>query len=261
MEFWKNVEGKVSSVTGIPAETIKVNLAKQEGYIIKYLAHACYPEHPQRPEIRVLKENIFSLYVSDIALLISKIEVYSHTLSSKSVEAVFNLLQYITAAELIDSESSQEIYYKKALAFTRFLKFSLQKRYFELLLDRLNTYRKMVKNYEHSGVLIEGKPFLSVVNSYIRQARQQYRSARSLHRKCVGYSAGVKGIYFDKIPDDVGFSRPVEDLEHVQELFVQYLPAIISNGYKRTFLSRFFFFLLDGLSIFFVLRWLWVLIP
>lgn len=253
MDFWEHVSIKVRSKINITETQYNKALEEQENAIIDFLSFNCCPEVKISSSIWEIKKEILTLYTREIAPAISEIEVFSHTLHASAVEAVFNLLQYIIAAEFAATPSEALSFYTNTLSYTYFLKFELQKSLSELLFDRIKSYRKMIKNFNHSGVLIDYKPFLKVVNKRVHQAKKQYRVSRKKLRSRIKKAPDrVAEINLQTLEKTVGFDSTISSLKSVIEQYEDKLPIVVGNGYNMSSCYRFISRTLSFFSAFFV---------
>ena len=138
--FWKQIGTAVQEKTGITESQYSKALEEQKDTIVDLLSFYCYPETAMEAEIAETKKEILTLYTDVIAPTISKIEVYSHDLDAGAVEAIFNLLQQITSAELTTDIADKKSFHQQTLSYCYFSKHTAQKSLAELYFERIETY-------------------------------------------------------------------------------------------------------------------------
>ena len=102
--FWDSVVEKTKNTLQINNNELLDILRIQEDEITNFLIFTCYLDNSvDDDEINRIKSEIVYLYSNSISKSISKIEVYSHDLPPEIVEALFELLQSIIAANSTQS--------------------------------------------------------------------------------------------------------------------------------------------------------------
>lgn len=233
--FWKRINATVLEKTGITESQYFKALGEQKDTIVELLSFHCYPENAIEAEIKDIKEQILKLYTDVIAPVISKIEVYSHDLDESVVEAVFNLLQQITSAELESDLVEKQECYKKTLAYVYFIKHTIHISLAELYFDRIRTYKKTIKDFNHCGVYKDGKPFDKVVREKFKLAKKQYRASKRLYKPYVKKGKeNVAYIRLANVQEDIGLDNLIFLLENIVDMYMNTFPEIINNGYNMS---------------------------
>lgn len=171
-EFWDRVSSVVIDKTGISTKEYQISLEKQKETIIDFLKFNCYPDEEIDDEIISIKKEILSVYTKDISQAISKIEVYSHDLDAEIVEAIFQLVQNVSCAELTKEIEKRKTCYNQTLYYIYFIKHMVQISLSKLILDRIKMYKRNLKNFNHKGYYIQDKPFDDIVKSLTRKAKK-----------------------------------------------------------------------------------------
>lgn len=233
MGIWAQIAKVVQEKIHLSDDQFCHALIEQEKTIVDFLSFTCLSEPEPSPELWKIKKEILELYTKEIAPLLSKIEVYSHDLDSSSVEAIYNLLQYIIAAEFAKDISEMQEFYTQTLSFAYYLQFSLQKTLSQLYFDRLKTYKHMIKNFNHSGVLLGQKPIASIIKEKLKGTKKEFQMAKKrLRSRARADSQQVAEIDIAKLEKEIGFSNLVTKLESALKLYEENLPNIIGNGYN-----------------------------
>lgn len=247
--YWKQVGTAVQEKTGITESQYSKALEEQKDTIVDLLSFCCYPESAMEAEIAEIKKEILTLYTNVIAPTISKIEVYSHDLDAGAVEAIFNLLQQITSAELTTDIADKRSFYQQTLSYCYFIKHTVQKTLAELYFERIATYKKTIRDFNHRGVFVQKEQFIKVVGNKLKTAKNQYRKSNKVYKAYVRTSEeNVASLILADVQNDIGFDSIVCALEGVLDIYTERFPEIINNGYNMSFGYRLITGILEVLS-------------
>ena len=253
--FWKQVDTAVQGKIGITDAQYSKALEAQKDTIVDLLSFYCYPENATEIEIAETKKEILKLYTNTIAPTISKIEVYSHDLDAGAVEAIFQLLQQITAAELTTDISTKKVLYQQTLSYTHFLKHMVQKALAELYYERIKTYKKTIKDFNCRGVYVQMKPsdkkerFDKAVKNKLRTAKKKYRESEKIYKSYVKMIDGeTTYLRLVDVQNDIGFDGVIFALEDLVKTYTDSFPDIIDSGYNMSFCYRLMVGLLETIS-------------
>lgn len=253
--FWAQVDTVVQGKIGITDAQYSKALEEQKDTIVELLSFYCYPENAMEIEIAETKKEILKLYTDTIAPTISKIEVYSHDLDAGAVEAIFQLLQQITAAELEKDIATKKELYQKTLSYCYFLKHMVQKDLAELYFERIKTYEKIIKDFNYRGVHIQKDPsaqkerFDKAIKNRLRIAKKKYRESEKVYKTYIKMSDGENAyLRLDNVQNDVGFDGVISMLEDLVKTYTDNFHEIIDNGYNMSFCYRLIVFFLEIVS-------------
>lgn len=253
--FWAQVDTVVQGKIDISDAQYSKALEEQKDTIVELLSFYCYPENAMEIEIAETKKEILKLYTDTIATTISKIEVYSHDLDASAVEAIFQLLQQITAAELETDITIKKELYQKTLSYCYFLKHMVQKDLAVLYYERIKTYKKTIKDFNYRGVHIQtessGKKerFDKAVNNRLRTVKKKYRESEKAYKSYIKMSDGETAyLRLADVQNNVGFDGVISALEDLVETYTNNFPDIIDNGYNMSFCYRLIVFFLEIIS-------------
>ena len=257
--YWSQIDRSVQKNTNLSASQYSKELEKNSSLIVDFLSFNLYPDVLGDSGTLAVKQKILKLYTKDIAPVVSKIEVYAHDLPPEIVEAIYNLLQYIIASEFTDIEADRVISYSKTLSYTYFIKYLFQESLVRLLIQRINSYQRMVRDFTHQGVLVGKISLLKAVNKRLAKAKREHVFIKLKHKtmvlfdRCCG--AHTAKIDMEGSSNDMNFDGLITELESIEDLFTDNLADVLSNGYNRRLSFRLFRRTLDLVSAYFVLHW------
>lgn len=230
-DFWNNVGIEVQKKTKMSSQVYSANLRTQEKTIIDFLSFNCYPDEDDN--IFPQKKEILSLYIDEIATTISKIEVYDHDLAAEFVEAIFMLNQFVTSAEFADDIKKKQNYYDYALKFSFYCKHLLHIHLVELYQKRIKYYKKNLRDFNHKGVIIEGKKFDKVVKEKLKEINPRISSRKVVFKSFVTRKKRQIYLCEEPIPKNIGLEKIIKELEELIKLYESNYSQIISNGYNK----------------------------
>lgn len=263
--FWERITPYILLNTGLTREQLPHSLEQQEETIIDFLSFYCYPENEVEQEIAQTKKRILRVYTNDIAKTITETEVYFHDLSAESVEAIFNLFQLITSAEIDSNISERRTAYDKALKFTYLVRHMVQLDLIKQYFKRIKSYKKMIYYCNHSGVFITNnntgkcEPFMKHVSKEISVLKKKYRKSRRIYNKY--FYRTIKTLFedrrcivrLDEVKEDIGLADIILQAKHINQLYIDNFPKIIGNGYNMSVKYRVCSGVLDAATIFFII--------
>ncbi len=232
-KFWGKVSDAVIDATGMSTQQYRVSLEKQKETIIDFLSFNCYPDEEVNAEIVSLKNKILSIYTKDISQAISKIEVYSHDLSPQIVEAIFQLVQNISCAELTEDIEKKKVCYDNTLYYIYFVKHMVQISLSKLIFDRIKMYKKNLQNFNHKGHHINDVSFDGIIKNKTKKAKKDYKNCLKTYLSYIKVSPeDMAFITYRTIKEDIGLDSLLNQLEEIVTLYEENYHEIVDNGYN-----------------------------
>lgn len=235
--FWDSVVKKTKNTLQINSNELLDIFRIQEDEITNFLIFTCYLDNSvDDDEINRIKSEIVYLYSNSISKSISKIEVYSHDLPPEIVEALFELLQSIIAANSTQSVEDKKTAFTETCNFAYFIKHLTEIILGDYYLERIKQYRKQLRNFSIKGVKMDdGSAFWRFANKEYTRLRKEYKFfKKTINTYLMKDEKGIPiKIKYSEIKRDIKLEEHILDLENLIREYEKAYPKIIHSGYNQ----------------------------
>lgn len=204
-----------------------------------------------------MKNKIYELYISDIAKLIAKIEVYAHDLPRQICGIIESIFRCFASAEAKDDVDKQSKILEIAYKYEIFLINTLYITLIYIYKKRIRNYKKTLRQFKHGGISLEnGKPFMKYLEELINEGNSLFKEGKKKFAELYQLNWWETMFYCNRIPflekffeSELNIKTTVnQKIETLEKAYKTYDKAIalcedkyatvINNGYQATLTKR-----------------------